>query len=1069
MWLTRLAINRRVTIAMIILGIMVLGLVGLQRMPWDFFPEVDFPYIFVTVPYPGAAPEEVEEGVVKPLEDQFSIISNVKHLTSTCRENMGSVAIQFEYGTNLDGAASDVRDAVDRAKLSFPSDVESPQLLKLNISAMPVMQMGITGDRDPRDLYRLVNDKLKPALAQIPGVASVSITGGRERESQIRVDHQRLAAVGVSLSDLSGYLAASNLKLPAGSMQEGLREYTVRLMGEFSGLDEIRALRVPTPAGGRVRLDTLAEVLDTTVEATTIARVNGQESVGVAIQKQSNANTVQVCDSARKVLEDLMGTTGHSGVLPPDLEAVIARDQSEQVREAIRDVFEALWLGALLASLIVFLFLHNVRATIIIALAIPTSIVCTFLPIGLGLGFTLNMLVMLGLALSVGILIDDSIVVLENIQRHLNIGEPPAAAAYNGRTEIGAAAVAITMVDVVVFVPVALMGGIVGQIFYPFGITVAVCALFSLLVSFTVTPSLAAWWFRRRERQEGHAAGVIGRSIQRLFDSWERGFSALERAYRRVLRGAILHPYWTVAIAYAILIASLFLVFSRLGGGMAPVTDQGQVSIMVESSPGTRLAHTDKIVQEIERRLADKQKYPEVRNISATVGELSMGGLSGDVGGQYGNIFLELSKRRTRARADQRSDRELAIALRRALADIPGVNLRVNAVGGMGGGGDSPPIEVNLLGSDLTELNSAAQKLRHLMATMEGLVYPDTSSKPGRPEAQVRIDRDRLAQYGLTLAQVAGNLRTAYTGATDTKYREYGDTYDVRVELEEDDKNLVSGVTEAIAGVTRSGQAVRVGDIADVYMTVGPSRIDRIDRQRVVSVTGYNQAEILSTSAAQKQIDGFLEQIDLGDITPRWGMEVEMYRESFGFLYQALFLSVLLVYMLTAGLYNSLLEPFNILLNLPVAIVGAGLGLLLFGMQMTIVSMIGIIMLMGIVGKNSILVVDYTNTLRARGMQRTEALLTAGPHRLRPVLMTSLATIFGMVPTAFAVNEGSEFRAPMAVAVIFGLALSTAVSLLLVPATYAIWDSVAESVTGLGRRLFSRRPTPPSSGGTDGR
>lgn len=1060
MWLTRLAIRRRVTIAMFILGIMVLGVVGYTRMPWDFFPKIDFPYLFITVVYPGAGPEEVEQGVVKPLEDQLSIINKVKHITSNCRESVGTVSIQFEYGTNLDTAASDVRDAVDRAKASFPTDAEDPQLLKLNVSAMPVMRLGITGERDPRDLYRLVDDKIKPVLSQIPGVAGVSVTGGAQREVQVRVDRRRLEAVGLSLSALSQYLSASNLKLPAGNVKEGLREYTVRVLGEFGSMDEIRALRIPTPLAGLVRLDSLAEVLDTTAESTTLARINGAPAIGISIQKQADANTVAVCDQTREALATLIGTEDRPGLLPSDIKAIIADDDSERVRESIADVFQALWLGALLASLIVFLFLHNIRATIIVALAIPTSIVCTFLPISLGFGFTLNMMVMLGLALAVGILIDDSIVVLENIQRHLNMGEPPVAAAYNGRTEIGAAAVAITMVDVVVFVPVALMGGIVGQVFYSFGITIATCTLFSLLVSFTVTPSLAAWWFRRVDR-EAHAVSRFQRGIQRFFDGWERGFTALENRYRIALGGAVRHPWITVGIAYALLIASLFLVFSRIGGGMLPVNDQSMISIDVESSPGTRLSYTDALLREIETRLEDKQRYPEIRNISVTAGQGSTAGFGGgDSGTQYGNIFLELNKRRARVRAGQRSDQQLATDLRLDLADIPGANIRVNPVSGMGGG-EQASMELQLVGDDLNQLNAVAQQLRHKMAGLEGLRYANTSSKPGRPEAQIRVDRERLALYGLTLAEVAGNLRTAYTGSTDTKYREVGDEYDLRVEIAEADKNLIAGVGEAVVGVTSTGQVVRVRDIGEVYMTTGPSRIDRIDRQREVSVTAYNQADVLSTSEAQRRIEDFIKETEMGEIAWKWGGEVEMYRESMGYQMQAMLLAVLLVYMLTAALYNSVLEPFNILFNLPVAIVGAGIGLLVCNMQLTIISMLGMIMLVGIVGKNSILVVDYTNTLRARGLSRTEALLAAGPHRMKPVLMTSLATIFGMVPTALAVNEGSEFRAPMAVAVIFGLTLATGVSLLLVPATYVIWDNIGQVFMKLGRCIFCREPRQP--------
>lgn len=1060
MWLTRLAINRRVTIAMIILGLMVLGLVGYSGMPWDQFPQVDFPYLFITVPYPGAGPEEVEQGVVKPIEDQVSILNGVKNVQSTCQENVGTVSIEFEYGIDIDTAASDARDAVDRAKVAFPDDAESPQLLKLDIGAMPVMRLGVTGERDPRELYRLVDDWVKPVLGQIPGVASVSVTGGAAREIQIRVSRARLEAVGLSLTQLSGLLASSNLKLPAGDLKQGLRDYTVRVLGEFRDMEEIRALEIPTPRGGLVRLDSLAEVLDTSAEPTTLARINQQPSVGISLQKQSNANTVAVCDEARKALDKLFGTETRPGTLPADMKVTIADDGSERVRESIYDVRDALLEGALLASLIVFLFLHNFRATIIVALAIPTSIICTFLPVGLGLGFTLNMMVLLGLALSVGILIDDSIVVLENIHRHLEAGEQPAAAAYNGRTEIGAAAVAITMVDVVVFVPVALMGGIVGQIFYSFGLTIAICTLFSLMVSFTLTPSLAAWWFTRRDRRAPAAVG-FQRSLQRLFESWDNSFHRLENGYRKVLRFAVGHPWITVGIAYGGLILAVVLIFPRLGGGMFPEMDSGMINIDVESSPGTRLAYTDSLVRTIEGRLAQKDKYPEIVNMSATVGQLGVGGFGGgSTGGQYANLFLQLTKRRARLAAGGRTDVQFAEDLRRDLSDLPGALIRVNPQGGMGGGGGEAPIRIDMMGSDLQELSNISQQLRRQMEETPGLRYVDTSSKPGRPEVQLHIDRSRLADTGLSLGEVAANLRAAYSGTVGSKFRELGEEYDIRVELTDADKGRVSDVEEIIVGFRRSGEPVRVRDVAQVVMSAGPSRIDRLNRQREVAVTAYHDPSVISMSAARTTIDRSLADMQLGAVTYKWGGEVEAFIESFQRMFGALALAVVLVYMLTAALYNSVLEPFNILFNLPVAILGASIGLLLFGMQLTIISLLGIIMLVGIVGKNSILVVDYTNTLRKRGLSRTEALLTAGPHRMKPVLMTSMATIFGMLPTALAVNEGSEFRSPMAVAVIFGLALATGVSLLLVPATYVLWDNASDTFTRLGRWLFGGRRRP---------
>jgi HAE1 family hydrophobic/amphiphilic exporter-1 len=1056
MWLTRVSIERRVTTIMIMIGIMVLGLAGLSRMPWDQFPQIELPYIFVTVPYPGAGPEEVEQGVVKPVEDAVSVITGVQKVESTCQENVGSVQIEFRYGTNLDAAASDVRDALDRAKALFPEDAKDPQLFKLNISAMPVMIIGITGERSPRELYRIVEDRIEPRLSQVPGTASVTVTGGEQREIQIRVRKERLDAVGMSLSQFAQYLAASNLKLPAGNLKVGSRDYTVRLLGEFATMEEIRRLDVPTPAGGTVPLATLAEVLDTSAEASTISRINQQPAVMISILKTSEANTVAVCDGARRELERLVGTDGKPGILPRDIKATISRDGSDRVRKSIHGVLEHLLLGGVFAGIVVFLFLHDIRATTIVCLTMPVAIIAAFAPVGLGFKFTLNMLVLMGFLVAIGAVVDDAVVVIENIHRHLETGEPPSSAALNGRVEIGSAAVAITLVDVVVFIPIALMGGIVGQIFYPFGLTVACTVLFSLFVCFTLVPSLSGWWFIRRDRRPTQLSAV-GRVFQRLFDLWDRGFEGLRSAYRRLLRVAITHAYLTAIIAYALLAVVLFGLFPRLGFGMTPVVDSGTVNIDVESSPGTRLEYTDRIVRTIEQRLMDKNKYPEIEYLSATVGSLGGGMMGGSgSGGQYGNILITMYGRRERLRAHQRSDQQLAADLRVALADIPGATIRVAVTEARGGRGAEAPVQVHLLSSDLALLNRKAQEIRQKMAEIPGLLYVDTSSKPGRPEIRAIVDRSRLAQYGLVLADVAGNLRTGFAGATGTKFREAGDEYDIRVEFSESDKARVSDVADAVVGVTHTGQIVRLQDIATIQMAAGPSLIERADRERKVTVSAYIDPAVTNMRVVEAAVNGIIQGTDLGAVTWRWAGEAQMRQESFGRMGGALLLSIVLIYVLAAALYNSLLEPYNILLNLPVAMVGAVLGLLLARMQLTIVSILGIIMLMGIVGKNSILIVDFTNTLRARGRSRFDALMEAGPLRMKPVLMTTVITIAVLTPMALGRSEGSEFRAPLAVAVIFGLALATLVSLVLVPSTYVIWDNLSGFFTRLGRAVFSR-------------
>jgi HAE1 family hydrophobic/amphiphilic exporter-1 len=1092
MWLTRVAINRRVTISMVILALVVMGLVGLSKMPQDLNPKVDLPIISITIPYPGAGPQEIEQRILRPVEDAVSVVNGVDTVSSVGYESMGSVTVQFQYGTDIDAAAADVRDALDRAKASFPTDVKQPSLYKIDIGALPIFVAGVTGKRSPRDLRKMVEDDISPRLGQIPGVASVSVAGGEVREVQVLAHRDRLEAAGLSVARLAQLLAAENLDVPSGSVKEGDRDYAVRMLGQFESIEQIRRLQISTPRGGLLPVSALAEVRDTVAEPTRLARLDGESAVTISIIKQSDANTVRVAAEVRRVLTELVGSIEEGqesarGELPEDIKVVVARDDSERVTEAIKDVRDALLWGALLAAIVVFLFLHNFRGTIIVAIAIPTSMMATFLPLGMGFGFTLNTMVMLGLSLAVGILVDDSIVVLENIERHLRKGEQPKAAAYNGRTEVGGAAVAITLVDVVVFIPIAMMGGIVGRFFYPFGITSFVCTGFSLLMSFTLTPMLASWWFTRHDEIEARRQGLA----QRFFGLWDAGYGRLERLYRRLLNRAVRHPYITVAIGYMALILTLVGIAPKLPFEFFPASDAGQVSISVETAVGTRLEETDRIIRLIERRLTDKAKYPEVKHVTAQVGSQSSGLVgAGSSGGQYGTVSVTMYRRRQRLEAKQRSDQEFARALRTDLADIPDVTLKVSTESGMGGGGGGD-VQLNVLCEDQNTLSQASFELAQKIKQIPGLLYVDLSSKPGRPEIHAEVDRLRAADMGVSAATVGSALRTAISGNTDAKYREGGDEYDLRVQLDKFDRTRVDQVGSLFLGLgpapsggsAAQGQPIRVRDVARVFLSTGPSQVERYNRQRKVTISATLDRAMIASGTAQNEIEKIVAGYQVPGVSTAWQGNIKMQRESFRFLFQALLLAVLLVYLVTAGLYNSLLQPLNVMFTIPMALVGGLLGLYLTHNSLSLVAMIGVIQLVGLVGKNAILVVDYTNTLRGRGLQRTQALLEAGPTRMKPVLMTTMAAIGGALPTALAVNEGSEWRAPMAVVVIFGLAVSTLLSLIVVPCTYAIWDQVQVFFGRIGRGLIpllgvlgrrnNRRdgndnPPEPGPSGTDG-
>ncbi len=1050
MWLTAVSIRRPVFIIMVVFGLIVLGGVGTTRMPLDLYPDIDFPILSIITVYPGAGPEEVEEEVTKPLEDALSTTPDLRTLTSTSQENVSTIVVELQYGIDLEAAAADARDRISIAKGQLPDDAEEPQLLKLDIGALPVLTLGLFSDRPPRELREMAEDVVRDRLARLPGVATIGISGGLEREIRVSVDKDRLDALGLGIADLAVLLAAENLNVPSGQIKEGRKTYSVRLLGRVERPRDLEDIQIVTLVG-TIRLGDIATVEDTVAERETITRINQRESVTLTVAKQSDANTIQVADAALRAIEELRD------LLPRDVELVVAEDNSEYIREALWDVQVALLLGALLASLICLFFLQDVRATVIVALAIPTSIMATFLPISL-FGFTLNMLVMLGLALCVGILVDDSIVVIENISRHLRLGEQPAVAALNGRTEIGFAAITITLVDVVVFVPVAFMRGIVGQFFFPFGITIAIATLFSLFMSFTLTPMLASRFFQRIDAKQAEDGEGFYARLRRavnvpaaaVFAVFNRLYDGLDATYRRALRFPVRSRFLVrvllILLGFAALVVTTMLVFAfeLVGQEFFPEVDEGRVTIQVQTPVGTRLEATDDLVQQIEAIIADKARYPEVEQMTTVVGSyaasmVAMGGTEGD---HYAEISLVLVGKRER----QRSDQDVMRALRDDLAKFSWAELKLQA-GGREGGGTEAPIQVEVYGPRLEDVLRTAEQAKRQLEQIEGLVSVDLSWEPGQPEIQARIDRQRASELGLTAGQAAAALRMSIAGDDVSTYREGGKEYDVRLQLREADRTSVSDVGATIVG-SRLGLPVRLRDIATLRRAAGPTKLERKDRQRLIYVTANLEDIVLgkASALAGKAVSG----LTTGNITVELGGQTQRQQENFAYIFEALLIAIALVYMLMAALFNTLRDPLVIMFSLPMALVGALLALAATGYSISIVSMIGIIMLMGIVGKNSILMVDYTNTLRARGEPRAEAVLEAGPTRMRPILMTTIATIFGVLPTALALAQGSEWRAPMAVVVIGGLILSTLLSLLMIPIMYM----TAEDITDFFRRLW---------------
>ena len=1124
MWLTNLAIKRPVAILMLIGALLVMGLQGFFKMPAEQDPRVEFPFVTVSTVYPGAGPGEIETLVTKPIEDAVGSVNGVKNVTSTSQQGVSTVAIEFLLSTNADVAAADVRGKVDAIRARLPREVDAPTIQKANTSATPILYMAMRSKigRSNKDVRDLADRVVKDQLGQVSGVSSVIVTGGDKRELRVSLDKNRLDAYGLTVSEVATAIQSQNLNAPSGRVTEGNRDYSVRVIGEFASPDELRGLRLSF--GGKngspdrtIALTDLGTVEDTIAERSENASLSQRsgagplpdstDTVSISIQKTSEGNTVDIAKGVQKQMLTL------AKLLPEDIEFTTTQDKSQTTEENLKDVEMTLVIGALLAITIVFFFLHNFRGTLIVALSIPTSIIATFL-VMYGLGFTLNSMTLLGLSLAVGILVDDSIVVIENIYRHLAMGETPEEAARNGRNEIGTAAVTITLVDVVIFVPVAFMGGIVGQFFRSFGLTVAIATLFSLFMSFTLAPMLASRWYRKGEYQEPHEGffGAINRFYGNLETLYERALTwalrhrgsvvfignmalvlvilwiaaagsgagaikmAMPLAMIQLAVGAALvlasklrkrftlEPIVTAAIgAIATIVVTVLAgqLGKPLGFRFAPGQDQGQVALNIELPAGASLDATSGVLKQIESRLRD---IPEIQYIESSAGSTAAGGFQG--GGNNGTNFgqvritltdnmgtldrLEFWKDHSALRT--RSDVDIAGVIRERVKDIPGADIKTAEVSGFNG--SAAPVQIEIVGPSMEENVANARKVRDILAKTPGILTPDISYKATKPEVQVVLDRERAAQFGLSVQQVSGALRDAIEGNINAKFRDNSEQYDIRVQYDKLDRSSVADVGNVIVS-TKGGQPIRVSDLAQTLEGRGPTKIDRKNRQRQITVTAY-LAPGLVIGNMQQKIDPEIKKLDFGKAKYQWGGEANTLAEEGVYMATALVLAITLVYMLMAALFNNFLYPLIVMFSIPQALVGGLLGLIVTGKSLSIIAMIGFIMLMGLVGKNAILLVDFTNSLRERGYQREDAIRKAGPTRLRPIIMTTLAQILGAMPIAMALGKGSEFRQPLGIVVVGGLCLSALLTLLVIPCVYTVFDDIGEGIGRLKKKITRR-------------
>ncbi|AKQ67134.1 Cobalt-zinc-cadmium resistance protein CzcA [Myxococcus hansupus] len=1017
-------ISRPVFTAMLMLALVVFGVNAYPRIGVDQFPDVEFPVVTVTTVLPGADPESMEKNVSDPLEEALNTLNGVEQLRSINLESVSQIVVRFTLDTKVDVASQDVRDRVQATLSKLPTEIETPVVEKFDIGAAPIMTLSLSGALPIEEMTRVAEDVVKPALQRNPGVGSIDVVGGREREIQIIVDPERLRGFGLAVSDVSQSVRAQNLDVPGGRTMDSGRERVVRLTSEVKSVDELRNIIIASPNGAPVRVRDVADVVDGPEEARSSAKSGDRSAVALVVRKQSGSNTVQVAEAIKESLGEV------NSLLPEGVRTEMVTDNSRFIRSSIAAVQFDLVLGGFLAVLIVLVFLRNLNSTLVAAIALPVSVVGTFAVMA-ALNFTFNVVTMLALTLSIGLLIDDAIVVIENIVRHLEEGKTPMEAALVGTGQIALAVFAVTLAIVAVFIPVAFMDGTMGMFFYQFGVTVAVAVLISYAVSMTLTPMLSSRMLSHHGSPTGVSAMV------------EKVLVATETGYRNILASILRHRAITLVVAVAVLFLTFFMA-GFLKFTFIPEQDNSNIKLAVELPIGSTLQETQ---AELDALDAQVRALPGIDSTFATAG----GGVQEEV--HKGELLINLIPLKDRGF----NQGELKTYLRGAITPRSGVTVTVQDVAAIGGGGArTQQIQFNLRGDNWDEVVKAADKVQAEMRKNPGLVDVDMTFRSGKPQYDVKVDRERAAALGVPAASLGSTLRAFLGKDKFGDYREGGETYEIKVALPP--QTLASA--DALGKLTvrsTTGQLVELRNIATITPADGPVQIDRESQKRQITLLA-NLASGYALSDGMNFLNAYAEkELPKTIIYDFEGNAKEMGKSvaAFG---SALLLGIILIYMILAAQFESLIHPFTIMMSLPFALIGAIGGLLITGQAMSMFALIGIIMLMGLVVKNGILLVDFTLQLREEGKTATEALLHAAPVRLRPILMTTIAMIAGMIPVAVAKGDGAETRAPMAITIIGGLVTSTFLTLGVVPVVYSLMDQLIEKM--------KRRKGPGASHGT---
>ena len=1005
----RFSVKKPVTITMMILIVIVLGVVSLSRLQIDLLPQMELPYVMVQTSYQGAGPEEIENMISKPLEQTLSTVENIEAVISISNEGSSLLLMQFAFNTDMDDVMLQMREKIDMIKGFLPDGTSSPLVLKMDPNAMPIIQLAVSSKGDLHTTQKIAEDVISPRLERIEGTASASVSGGLEQEVEIMLKEEMIKGYNLNSSYIAQILQAENLNMPGGTVKNGKNDLTVRTVGEFKSIEEIKNLTVPLNRGGTVRLKDIADVNLIDKEQSSITKLNGKEVVQISAMKQSDGNTVNVANSIIKEIEKIK-------IEYPNLNIVTIFNQADFINLAIANLFRTAVMGGLLAIVILLIFLRSFKTTLVIALSIPISIITTFV-ILFFTDITLNMMTIGGLALGIGMLVDNSIVVLENIYRNRSLGMDRITASIDGTNEVAMAVTASSLTTIAVFIPIVFTGGLAAILFKDFALSIVIALMSSLVVALTLVPMLSSKLISVKNLESEEAQ--------------EKKQGPLIIFYKKILSFSLRHRLIAILLSIALFIVSVVMVVS-VGAEFFPATDEGMINVNVTLPAGSEIHEMDSVLKEIQDSI---HEIPEVESVFTSAGGGGIMSLGNSSSGSLNVLLSDLDER-------DRGVKQISDEIRTIVKDVPGAEISVSESSMMMIGMSSGAISISVKGDDLETLKNIGDDFKRIIEKVEGTREVTSSYEDGIPQVQIIADRGIASQYGLTTAQIGRAVINTLSGSNVTKYKFNGDEIDVVLKGENIYGESISYL-EMLPIPTPAGSNVPLSEVANIRVEKGPISIMRENQVRVLTVSGSVVGR--DVQSVSTEIQELLKEYSMPyGYNYIFGGEIEQIQETFKDLALVMLMAIVLVYMIIAAQFESLILPLSIMFSVPLALSGGFIALFITGLPLNVIGIIGLIILVGIVVNNAIVLVDYINNRRKRGEDRTAAIMKAGPIRIRPIMMTALTTILGLVPMSLGIGEGAELTQSMGVVVIGGLSLSTVLTLIIVPVMYTIFDDMSE-------------------------